>query len=68
MKVIVDKRTGLYGHYLGNGEFAFGSHPYIFPDSMTLEAFREYVKSQEGCELIDKNIEVKNVELVVFDC
>jgi hypothetical protein len=67
MKVIIHKETGEYGHYLGNGEFAFSSHPYIFPDSMTLEAFKCYVKEQEGSELITKNIEVKNVEIIIFD-
>ena len=67
MKVVRNKETGLYGHYLGNGEFAFGEHPYIFPDTMTLDAFKTYVKEQEGCELITKNVEVKNVELIIFD-
>ena len=68
MKVFIHKETGEYGHYMGRGEFATSSIPQIFPDSMDEETFRKYVKSQEGTELSMDNFNIKEIEILVFDC
>ena len=67
MKVLIHKITGLYGHYLGNGQFATSSVPYVFPDTMNLKNFKKYVKSQEGCELQIENYDIKNIEIIILD-
>lgn len=67
MKVIVHKETGEYGHYLGNGQFATSTLPYIYPDTMDIVMLKKYVMEQEGAELQHENYEVKKVELIVFD-
>lgn len=67
MKVLIHKETKLYGHYMGNGEFAISEHPYIFPDTMTRENFISYVKLSEGCDLNINDYDVKSVELIIFD-
>ena len=67
MKVILHKKTGEYAHYVGNGQFATSTLPYVYPDSMTLESFKNYVKQQEGSELIYNDFEVKSIEIIVFD-
>lgn len=67
MKVLIHKESKLYGHYMGNGEFAESEHPYIYPDSMTKEMFIKYVKLSEGCDLNINKYDVRSVELIVFD-
>lgn len=67
MKVLIHKENGLYGHYVGNGQFAISDHPYIFPDTMTKECFIKYVKLSEGCELDIDDFNVKEVELIVLN-
>lgn len=67
MKVFKHKHTDEFGIYMGRGEFATSQNPQIFPDTMNEEAFREYVKSQEGVELYMDNFEIKSIEIVVFD-
>lgn len=67
MKVLINKESGEYGHYLGNGEFATSSLPYIFPDTMDLDMFKKYVMEQEGCELQSDKFEVKSVEVIILD-
>lgn len=44
MKILIHKKTGEYGIYIGRGEFGTSSIPQIFPDSMNEDLFREYVK------------------------
>lgn len=67
MKVVVHKKTGEYGHYLGNGMFATSTLPYIFPDTMDMKKLKQYVMEQEGAELQHEDYVVKSVELIVFD-
>lgn len=67
MKIFIHKSTGEYGHYMGKGEFAFSTIPQVFPDTMDEENFRKYIKSQEGCDLVMEDFDIKNIEIIILD-
>ena len=43
MKVLLHKKTGEYGHYMGNGMFATSTLPHVFPETFDHDLFKKYV-------------------------
>ena len=53
MKVVISKKTGLFGHYLGLNV--------VFPYTMN----EKYIMKQEGVPLNTLNWEIKEIELTI---